>query len=200
MAISGDANVIALGNLLFDSSVNALGSIAQPIALYQAPVFTTAASTPLLRPRINASGSLYYTAYPNYVEIMDVRHGLLRMRFSLTQTVQNMPTPLAIDPSGRYVFLITDHGLTVVDLGQAPLSIGHLSVTSATSGTQVTVRGSGFDAGTTATVGGLLASVSFTDDSTLTLTIPSAATGPADIVLTRSDGESYTLENGIVVQ
>jgi len=31
------------------------------------------------------------------------------------------------------------------------------------------------------------------------LTIPSAASGPQDIVLTRSDGETYTLENGVVL-
>jgi IPT/TIG domain-containing protein len=199
-AISNDANVAASGVSLVDSSPFALGSVAQPIALYQLPALLTSANAPLLHPRINASGSLYYTAYPNYLEIVDIPHGLLRMRFSLTQTVQNVPTPMSIDPSGRYIYLITDRGLTVIDLGQAPLAIGHLSSTTAAPGTQITVRGSGFDAGTTATLGGLAASVSFVDESTLTLTVPAAAVGPEDIVLTRTDGETFILENAIAVQ
>jgi hypothetical protein len=43
------------------------------------------------------------------------------------------------------------------------------------------------------------ASISITDQNTLTLTVPSASSGPQDIVLTRGDGEVYTLENGIVL-
>jgi hypothetical protein len=178
----------------------ALGSVAQPVALYQLSALLTSADAPLLHPRINASGGLYYTAYPNYLEIVDIPHGLLRMRFSLTQTVQYVPTPMSIDPSGRYIYLITDRGLTVIDLGQAPLAIGHLSVMTAAPSIPITVRGSGFDAGTTAILGGLAATVSFVDDNTLTLTVPAAAAGPEDIALTRTDGETYILENAIVVQ
>jgi len=43
------------------------------------------------------------------------------------------------------------------------------------------------------------ATVSVTDENTLTLTIPSAASGPEDIVLSRGDGQTYTLENGVVL-
>jgi len=106
---------------------------------------------------------------------------------------------MAIDPGGQFVFLITDKGLTEVDQGSAPLSIGHLSVSSASPGTVVTVRGSRFEAGMTATVARLNATVSVTDENTLTLTIPNAKSGPQNIVVTRTDGESYTLENGITV-
>jgi hypothetical protein len=121
------------------------------------------------------------------------------MRFGLTEVIQDTAAALAIDSGGRHVYLLTDHGLTVIDLGQAPLSIGHLSLTTAGAGTQVTVRGSGFDSGTTATVGGLAATVSFTDENTLTLTIPAAGSGPEDIVLRRAHGEMCTLENGVVL-
>jgi len=123
----------------------------------------------------------------------------LRMRFSLTETIQNTASPLALDSGGRYVYLLTDKGLTVVDLGAAPLSIGHLSQQNASPGTQITVRGSGFDSGTIATVGGVSASVSVTDENTLTLTVPGAPSGSQDIVLTRGDGETYTLENAVVL-
>lgn len=198
VAISADGNVVGANHILGDVQANMLGSLAQPIALYGS---TTQLNPPvlLLNPRFNVSGGLYYLAYPNYFEIIDVAHATLRMRFSLTEIIQDTASPLTIDSGGRFVYLITNQGLTVVDLGAAPLSIGHLSSQNASPGTQVIVRGSGFDSGTTATVGGVAASVSVSDENTLTLTVPAAASGPQDIVLTRSDGETYTLENGVVL-
>jgi IPT/TIG domain len=200
VAISGDANVILADRFLANLNVQLLGALAQPVALYGSAI--QVGPPPLeLSPRFNDAGSLLYLAYPNYFEIVDVPSATLRMRFSLTETVQSVAAPIAIDSGGRYVFLITNQGLTVVDLGEAPLSIGHLTPQSAAAGTAITVRGSGFDSTVTATVGGVAASVSLTDQNTLTLTIPAAtATGPQDIVLTRGDGEVYTLQNGVVIQ
>lgn len=199
IAISADENVIGYSQILGDVYANLLGSIAVPIPFYGNATNSTLPTNLLLRPRLNASGSLYYFSYPNYFEVIDVPHARLRMRFSLTETIQNTASPLAIDSESRYVYLLTDKGLTVVDFGAAPLSIGHVTPQSAAPGAQIVVRGSGFDSGTTATVGGVAASVTFTDENTLKLTIPAAASGSQDIVLTRSDGETYTLENGIVL-
>jgi hypothetical protein len=176
-----------------------LGSIAHPIPFYGSTPSPQNPPGLLLRPRLNASGSLYYLAYPNYFEVIDVAHATLRIRFSLVETIQYTASPLAIDSGGRVVYLITDKGLTLVDLGAAPLSIGHLSAQNVSPGSQITVRGSGFDPSTTATVGGLAAAISVSDENTLTLTVPAASSGPEDIVLTRSDGEVYTLENGLVI-
>ena len=67
----------------------------------------------------------------------------------------------------------------------------------ASPGTQVTVRGSGFDSTLTGTIGGQAAALSVSDENTLTITVPAASSGPADIVLSRGDGASYTLENGL---
>jgi len=198
VTISADGNVIGSNQVLGDPNLNVVGILAHPIALY-GPTIQLNPPKLLLDPRLNASGSLYYFSYPNYFEIVDVAHATLRMRFALTETIQDIATPLAIDSGGRFVYLLTDKGLTVVDFGAAPLSIGHLSGQTAAPGSTVVVRGSGFDSGTTATVGGVAASVNFTDENTLTLTIPGATSGPQDIVLTRSDGESYTLESGVVL-
>ena len=200
IAISSDGNVIGSNQVLDDVSSNLLGAISHPIPLYGNPILYTPSQYPLLRPRLNASGSLYYFAYQNYFEIIDVAHALLRMRFALTETIQNTASPLAIDSGGRYVYLLTDKGLTVVDLGAAPLSIGHLSQQTASVGTQITVRGSGFDSSTQASVGRQGATVTVTDRNTLTLTLPAAASGPENIGLTRSNGDSYTLENAVVLQ
>jgi hypothetical protein len=196
-AISGDANVLAAYNAFAGPDGGRLGTIAQPLPLYQNPVSQPA--VPLYHAQLNASGSLYYIPYAHYFEIVDVFHGRLLMRFSLTETIQPGSSPLAIDAGGQHVYLATDKGLTVVDLGQAPLAIGHLSQSSAGVGTAVTVRGSGFDSSVTATVGGQPALASVTDENTLTLTVPAIASGPAEIVLTRGDGASYRYENGIVL-
>ena len=197
VSVSADGNVIGSNQALGDAQGNNVGTVSRPIALYGSQIAQPI--QPMHRPTMNASGSLFYFAYPSYLEIIDVQHALLRMRFALTETVQETPESIAIDSGGRFVYLITDKGLTEVDLGHAPLSIGHLSQTSASAGSTVTIRGSGFDAGTTLMVGGTAAAVTVTDEDTLTFTIPAAASGPQDIVLTRGDGESYTLENAVFI-
>ena len=191
--------MLAGWNSLADTTGRRIGDVAQPIPLYPATLAPGITGPPpaLYRSPLNASGSLYYVAYPHYFEIVDVLHARLLMRFSLTETVQSAPSPMAIDSGGRYVYLITDKGLTVVDLGEAPLAIGHITPQLASVGTQVTVRGSGFDSTLNATIGGQAAASSVSDQNTLTITVPAAASGPQDVVLSRGDGASYTLENGI---
>ncbi len=203
IAVSGDGNVLGSAASLADPLGNLVGRLAHPavefgaaLGLYNESSYPASA---LMRPRLNASGSLYYWAYPHYFDILDVAHGTVHIRFSLNETVTNTAAPIAVDAGGRQVFLLTDKGLTVVDLGAAPLSIGHLGQASAAAGAQVLVRGSGFTAGTSATVGGQPTAVNFTDDSTLTLTMPALASGPQDIVLSNPDGTIYTLQSAIAV-
>ena len=200
ITVAGDANVEGGDTSFADLNGNLLGSLAKPTPLYPFNnVYNTQANIALSQPRLNASGSLYYIAYPNYFEIVDVLHGRLLMRFSLTEIVQNTASPIAIDSGGRHIYLITNQGLTVVDLGSAPLAIGHLNSRTASPGTQITIRGSGFDTTIAATIGGQAASVSVSDENTLLLTIPAAGSGPQDITLTRGDGATYTYESGITV-
>jgi hypothetical protein len=197
-SISSDANVIGSGQSFADTLGNILGTAARPIPYY-GNENTYNPPTPLLRPRLNASGSLSYTAYANWFDILDVAHATVRLRFSMTETISATASPLAIDSGGRFVFLITNQGLTVVDMGEAPLSVGHLNLQTAAPGTQITVRGSGFDSGLTAKLGGVPVAISVSDENTLQLTVPALSSGPQDLVLTRSDGTTYTLENGIVL-
>lgn len=63
----------------------------------------------------------------------------------------------------------------------------NLQTHTAGPGTQITVRGSGFNSTVTAKVGGVAATVNVTDENTLTLTIPTANSGPEDIVLSRGE-------------
>ena len=196
--VSGDANILASYLLFGDLNANIVGMIAQPIALY-GPPFPVNPPPHLLDPKLNDSGSMYFLTYPNFFEIIDVPHATLRLRFALTETIQDTGSPLAIDSGGQHVYLITDKGLTVVDFGAALPSIGHLATQNAAPGAVITVRGSGFDSTNKVTVGGVAASATITDQNTMTLTIPSAASGPQDIVLIRGDGEIYTLENAVIL-
>lgn len=200
MTVAGDGNAIASQFVITDAQAHITGRLAHPEVFYGSFASSLGYSAnSRLRPRLNAAGSLYFWAYPNYLEIVDVLHAKLLMRFSLAETVQATASPIAIDSGGRHVYLITDKGLTVVDLGEAPLAIGHLSQQIAGAGTQVMMRGSGFDASVIATVGGEPASVNITDENTLTLTVPAVASGPEDIVLMRGDGATYTYENGLTL-
>jgi hypothetical protein len=203
VAISGDANIAAVGSAFSDLASNFVGGLSRAAVQFPGMTitpypFNNYPPNTLQRPRFNASGSLYYWSYPNWFEIFDVQKGTLQVRFSLKETIQNVETPLAVDPTGQFVFLITDAGLTVVDLETAPLSVGHLSTSTGSAGTAIQVRGSGLTTGITVTVGGQSAAVTFTDQSTLTLTVPSLSSGPHDLTLSRPDGISYTMPSAIV--
>jgi streptogramin lyase len=199
-SIANDGNVAASEWTFTDSAANVNGAVARPDIYYSQYSGDVSSTFYLLyQPMLNATGSLYYLPYPLFFDIFDVHHGSLLMRFSLAETTSNTVLPLAIDSSGQRVFLITNKGLTIVDLGSAPLAIGSLSSVSATPGSQITLRGSGFTSTSTATVGGTAAVVDFIDDLTLSLTIPSLSSGPAVIVIKNADGSTYSLENAFTI-
>jgi hypothetical protein len=65
--------------------------------------------------------------------------------------------------------------------------------------TQIQIRGSGFGAGITASVGGQSATVNLTDENTLTITVPALSPGSKDLALTNPDGSTYLLQSAISV-
>jgi IPT/TIG domain len=204
VGISGDGNIASVSNAFVDPSGNMLGGLGRPAVLFPNQLATPYPlndypSNTLQRPRLNASGSLYYWAYPNYFEIFDVPTATLKMRFSLAETIQNVETPLAIDEGGRQIFLITDKGLTIIDLGTAPLSIGHIDPVSGAA-SQVQVRGSGFVSGLSAMIDQQSATTVFVDENTFKLTVPTMAAGNHDLTITNPDGSTYTLKSAISVQ
>jgi hypothetical protein len=96
---------------------------------------------------------------------------------------------------------LPDHrqGLTIVDFGFSPFSIGHLSSSTGSAGSQIQIRGSGFGAGITASAGGQSATVNLTDENTLTITVPALSSGSKDLALTNPDGSTYVLQSAISV-
>lgn len=144
------------------------------------------------------------------IDIVDAHTGQLRLRVLLPEPFAMLSTDvdalhagfLAIDENGQRLFALTASGLTVVQLAEVPLGIGSINPLSgpAAGGTLVTIRGSGFQSGTTLSIGGKLAAVTFKDMNTLTFSTPSLSTGPQQIVLTNPNGESYSLDAAFLAQ
>ena len=106
---------------------------------------------------------------------------------------------MAIDEGGRKIFLLTDAGLTVVDLGQAPLSVGHLGTAQPVSGGTIQLRGSGFDSTTMVSVDSIPASAKLVDENTLTLSLPVLNSGAHDLIFSRDDGSTLTVKGLITI-
>ena len=206
VAAAADGNVFATLRAFVDANANMQGRMGTPPIFYPGRNsavyynYSPYQDGALQNPALNDAGSLYFWSYPQYIDIVDVQHGLPRLRFSLAETVSNVVSPMAIDSGGQHIYLITSAGVTIVDLGQAPVSIGHLSQTVSTVGGQVQVRGSGFESGITVTVGGQIAAVTYADPQTLTMIVPPVTPGLQDLKLTNPDGTTYTLENALTVQ
>lgn len=138
------------------------------------------------------------------VDILDARTGALRRRIFLPEPLAMLSTDidgqhgsfLAIDENGQRIFALTTSGLTVLQLASVPLGIGWLNPTNGSSsgGTSITIRGSGFQSGTRASLGGKAVSVTFKDMNTLTLTTPVFSPGAQQLVITNPNGETATLD------
>lgn len=144
------------------------------------------------------------------IDIRDAHNGQLRLRVYLPDPFAMLNTDidglhggfLTTDEKGQRLFALTSRGLTIVQLANVPLGIGTLnpSIGAAAGGVSVTVRGSGFQTGLTATLGGKAATVVITDASTLTLTTPATYAGPQQLVLANTDGESVSLDAAYTAQ
>ena len=144
------------------------------------------------------------------IDICDAHNGKLRLRIQLPEPLAMLSTDvdgmhgsfLTTDEYGQRLFAITASGLTVIQLASVPLGIGTLAPAtgSASGGTAVTLRGSGFLSGTKATLGGKAATVAFKDMNTLNLITPALTVGPQQLVLTNPDGEAVSLDAAFYAQ
>lgn len=210
---SGDGNIFAVdsGNQgngttlvgFVDSGVNRVALTGQPEYL--------AASPAVGGMKLNDSGSLLYvpvfsnvpyltpTNSENFVDLYDVQRNELKERLLFSEqfpTSTQAMNAMAIDLTGQNIFLITHSGLTIATLDAVPLSIGSITPSTATRGSSVVIRGSGFSHSTTANFNGTPANLSFVDGNTLRATIPaSLASGPVSIDLSDPDGFTYSLDS-----
>jgi hypothetical protein len=144
------------------------------------------------------------------VDIRDAHNGRLRLRVYLPEPFAMLSTDvdglhgtfLTVDENGQRLFALTTSGLTVMQLSSVPLGIGTVTPAAgpSTGGTSLTIRGSGFQSGATATLGGKTLGAVFKDKNTLTLATPALSTGAQQLVLTNPDGESVSLDAAFVAQ
>jgi len=142
------------------------------------------------------------------VDIRDAHSGQLRLRIYLPEPFAMLSTDvdglhgsfLTTDENGDRLFALTTSGLTVIQLANVPLGIGSLSPASgaAAGGASITIRGSGFQSSTKATLGGKPANVTFKDANTLLMTAPALSAGPQQLLLSNPDGESVSLDAAFV--
>jgi IPT/TIG domain-containing protein len=138
------------------------------------------------------------------IDIRDAHSGRLRLRVYLPEPFAMLSTDtdglhgifLTVDETGQRLFALTTSGLTVLQLSSVPLGIGNISPALGPSGggTSLTIRGSGFQSGTKAMLGGKVLLVTFKDKNTLTAITPALSSGAQQLVLTNPDGEQVSLD------
>jgi hypothetical protein len=117
-----------------------------------------------------------------------------------TRSFVGQARPLAIDPTGTKIVLALQSGVAYFQLSVVPLAVGTVTPIATPSGGTIQLQGSGFVAGTKVKIGGQTASCTEVDSETLSCTVPTLPSGPASIVLSNPDGQSYSFENAFVVQ
>ena len=152
--------------------------------------------------KLHPSGSLAYQPQTNQIDILDVHRGTLVWRIAVPFQMQNILDEMAVDETGSRLFCVSTTGISIVQLGTVPLSIGTVtpSLASASGGTTITIRGSGFQAGLTLQVRTQSVSATVLDESTVQFTLPALPAGPSRITLTNPDGTSYSLDGAIQIQ
>lgn len=194
-AVDGDGGVTALAQGILDQRLLPLVPMVQPG----------------FDARLNDTGSLLYSTGTDgsHVAVSDSRNGRLQLQLAVqsassgsgpTIPIIGVAQPLAIDPSGSKILGALQNGVGYFELTVVPLALGTVTPATASAGGVIQVRGSGFLAGLTATIGGKAASCSVVDSKTLSCTVPNLVPGATSISLTNPDGQTYSYEGALVVQ
>jgi hypothetical protein len=112
----------------------------------------------------------------------------------LKEAIPRVHDPLAINSDGSQIFLITDAGLTVVDLGWVPLTFGNIFPSAGVPGAAVRIRGTGFTPGTAVAFNGVSSTATFLDSSTISAVVPALPAGLSRLTLTNPGEPPYTVE------
>lgn len=163
---------------------------------------------------MHASGGLVYqpfvAAQPGEtekrggVDIFDARSGMVRQRVFFSEMLRNEQDALrgsflTVDEAGRRMFALTESGLSILELANAPISIGSVQprTVPTAGGTIVTIRGSGFQPGASGTkisVNGSQITATFVDANTLRFTTPAMTAGWKRITVTNPDAETAAFD------
>jgi DNA-binding beta-propeller fold protein YncE len=197
-ASAGDATDFALVYGIFDPNLYQF-SLMQDVDYLHSGVNSTDS---LPGEKLDASGGLLYFPEGTGFSIYDVHQGHIKRRVALQDPPAMTFDAMAIDDTGSQVFLLTAKGLTMIDIGDVPLSIGHVQPASGptSGGATVLVRGSGFQSGAKVLFDKTQAATEFVDASTLRVASPAITAGGVRITVVNPDGSQYSLDNGFTAQ
>jgi hypothetical protein len=198
---AGDGNMFGVGEgfIAQDGTSITAASITDELGGFQSWQPNDAA--------LNDSGSLEfapgqaYVGGPSGLFILDTHHGDVLGNIVLQNQINNWTKTIAVD-SVQHVFMADSQGLTVLTLEAAPLAIGWLNpaVASTNGSSVIVVRGSGFQTGTSVTIGGKSAIAIYVDANTLQVTAPANAAGAAQMIVQNPGGEKYVLDAALLYQ
>lgn len=204
-AIDADGTVLAKDFAMFGMD------LYETTVVQDVDYLSTGAENPnyVFGEKLHPAGGLLYAplnnalnpALPNNaVDVLDARRGHLVWRIALPVQPAVTLDAMAVDETGTRLFLITTGGLTLLNLPQLPLSVGTILPNQgpSTGGTEVVIRGSGFQSGSTVSFAGQVANTTYVDGNTLKVTVPALAAGPVQVKVTNPDGTSYTVDAGFV--
>ena len=201
-AASADGTIFAT-DFGFHDSNNIQFSVASDVSYLGV---AAGSLTNLVGEKLSPSGSLLFVPQGTAaatnglgMDIFDVHRGRLALGVALPEQIPQSLNAMALDETGTKMFVISNSGITIAMLSQAPLSLAYLKPTAAASGTQVTLRGSGFQSGCGVQFGTVTAAVTFVDAQTLEATVPSLSPGPVQVTVTNPDGTTYALNDGFTV-
>jgi WD40 repeat protein len=182
VAVNADGSVLGMGAYTLDQ--NQLPLVPFPFTGY----ITLLPGTGALRFSVGSE-----------VEISDTHNGkhLLSLGFSGTPYI----AAFAVDPGGQKILICcSSNSLGYYELAVVPLAVATVSPATVTPGASLTVRGSGFVAGTAATIAGVSASCTMVDAQTLQCGVLNANAGLAPMTLSNPDGQTYSMEGAVTVQ
>lgn len=195
-AADADANVFAAQFSILDPRLSQFSLLAfEPYADSGAESLHNR-----LGQKLNPSGSILFVPQDSGVDIFDVHKGRLAMHVVAPEPIPSTSGALALDETGTKMFLISNSGITIAQLFQAPLSVASLSPAQGATGITVTVRGSGFQSGAKVTFADSQVPATYVDQNTLTATVPSISAGAIRITVTNPDGDVYGFDAAFTVQ
>ncbi|MBV8205531.1 MAG: IPT/TIG domain-containing protein [Acidobacteria bacterium] len=195
IAISSDGNAFATQFAIYDTQANRVAIMAfEPYA-----DSGTQSLHNVIGEKLNSSGSLLFYPQDSGVDIFDLHTGRLVRHLVLPDPIPLDTNGMALDETGTRMFLISNTGITVAQLFQAPLSLGTINPASAPPGTTVTLRGSGFQNGASLIFGTTQVPATFVDSNTLRGTVPMLTQGALRMVIKNPDGSQYSVDDAFVV-
>jgi YVTN family beta-propeller protein len=156
--------------------------------------------------KFSPSGSLFFIPQAPFggvaisVDVFDVHRQRLALQIALPEPLVAGLNSMCLDETGLKLFLISQSGITIAQLGSVPLSIASVNPASGSAGSTVTIRGSGFQDGARVSFGSIEGQVTFVDLNTLRATVPAGLSGPTQISVVNPDGGQYSYDALYTVQ